>query len=64
MLDSLLLRVNFDVARNIGQAQLTTRDGYRVKFHLRDERTKRHARLFVVSVRSVHPVRGTRRDAS
>ena len=35
-----------------------------VKLHLKHTRTKRHVRLYVVSVRSVHPIRGTKRDAS
>jgi len=37
-----------------------------VKLHLRDKRTETHpfVRLSVVSVRGVHPIRGTKRDAS
>jgi len=37
-----------------------------VKLHLRDKRTETHpfVRLSVVSVRGVHPITGTKRDAS
>jgi len=40
------------------------RSAWFVKLHLSDERTNRHVRLCVVSVRGVHPMRGTKRDAS